>query len=194
MKAAYKVTGEEGDVIVFAESVDDAAQVGAFHLADAAEYVSVELKPDYDQYSELGYVPAEILIRDGWYFFCLQCESRVDSSFEDEDGEPVLPEYEGRHVFCCEMCQSQYHHDRKHEDADRAASKADMEQRYPGITRLSVYGGGDYSVYVQFHFPGGKHAVSWDSSKSEYVMVSPVDVPAWQAFAEQAKLARGEHV
>ncbi|QLE46475.1 hypothetical protein FD723_40400 (plasmid) [Nostoc sp. C052] len=62
----------------------------------------VERSPEYDKYAELGHVPREALMQDGWNFDCLCC----DRAFCKDDSE--APVFIDKKCFCSQSCYALY--------------------------------------------------------------------------------------
>lgn len=68
--------------------------------------VRVRRKKEWDQYAELGYVPKEVMIQDGWWFECYGYKQnprrRCCAHITEEENYKAV----GDKVFC-EDCSSQ---------------------------------------------------------------------------------------
>lgn len=80
--------GHEGySKIVFAETRGKAKAEGAVLLDRDFMEVSVDREKKYDQYADRGEVPKSVLISDGWWFTCCECEKMVDKDALLKGGE-----------------------------------------------------------------------------------------------------------
>ena len=181
-KKAFQVWAYDNETtIVFADRAVVARREGANDLNCEFESVeSCKRVPDFDQYAEAGFVPAEVLIDNGWWFECHGCYRTVNSDAEGTHRAygrhrtiTLKPIYEGSTVWCCPSCKARFEKDQRicAETQDKAIE--DMKQRlwrrFPGVEiatdgnwkpRASarkegrVYG--VTQVAVSFHFPGEK--------------------------------------
>lgn len=106
MTKAYQVQCEEegNAIIVFADSEDSARFEASSEVRSA--YTSATRKPEYDQYSGLGYVPQNILISDGWWFECHHCgQEMCHDSHDDEEINLEDVIYHRNAIYCNKECR-----------------------------------------------------------------------------------------
>ncbi|HEY9597427.1 MAG TPA: hypothetical protein V6D33_07125 [Cyanophyceae cyanobacterium] len=178
---AYEASDEEGAVIVFAKTEEEAVETGASELNTDAEATTVNRVPDYDQYASQGYVPVKVLYEDYWWFYCWRCGSKVSLLNEDE------PVFEEKRIFCNSTCQSSFHQGLAQRKEERGQAWQKLMDDFPGISMDACCGGGDYLVSIQFKFPGCKTRVSWSSDKPGVVRIPQVDLAAWDEFIKTSK-------
>lgn len=182
--------------IVFAEDTESALIIGHTkgYYVDSEDLVP-RRTPEYDQYAELGYVPPQVLLQNGWFFYCTECGSKVD-----EENEQELPDYieteenyfypdpvfEKSEVYCSTDCYlahlNRWRTIRKH----RKTARDYVLLHYPLLTDLHVYGGGKgYKTYVDFDF-GGTYAMNVvfdvEAGKPEQLSVRVQDSQVWDMF------------
>jgi hypothetical protein len=75
---AWYVSDKDGyGYIVFTETRGKARVLGMYELERDFIDVNVKRERKYDEYAEKGYVPIEVLLKDGWRFECCGCYSMV---------------------------------------------------------------------------------------------------------------------
>jgi hypothetical protein len=183
-KLAWCVEDEEGADIVFAKDEDTAKQIGASKFWSKAEYISAERAPQWNQFAELGYVPAKDLIEDGWRLTCHYCDKDVDSDEWDYDSDTRLHlVYDCKVVFCSQSCHDQHHHERDVAKVRMSQAKAILLSKYPGIYDLRVHSSGsNYPTYANFNAPGCQYRIEWASNDPHVVYVVQADQSAWAEF------------
>lgn len=195
---AYQVT-EPMDghaVVVFETNGAAARRKGAAKLEAAFEDIESCCRvPEFDAYAP-GPVPPLVLIDNGWWFECLECNRRVsldmEEELEDEGLDPASfqPVEQGSSVFCSSACQHKYETDK----IKKAEAKAELEriflEKFPGATVVSVHLGGhnlndpysgfNSAVYVLFTFPGSKRGNCKWVYGEEVCLISTGDLDAFQ--------------
>jgi hypothetical protein len=187
-KLAWMATDEDGSTIEFLaeEPIQE----------EDSEY-TYERKPEYDLYSSLGYVPSEVLIRDGWWLECWECGTRIDEDgsenpeyIDDEETpderEYLDPVFENQMIFCCWGCQQSFHETRAQIKAQRIAARLFIEAQFPGALKLSIYATTNEAT-ANFKFPGSVGRAEWDSKDPHHVTVLQVDAPVWRAWRRPIK-------
>ena len=109
---AYLVTEINENIggVVFAKSPVEARRIGA-SLYNDFEFagLSVKRREDFDKYEESG-VPARLLIEEGWWFECWNCDNTINENYlEDEELfiDDVIGVVSGQ-VFCHRGCQKEF--------------------------------------------------------------------------------------
>jgi len=100
---------------ILAETQEEALQIAKkLVIHSYLDDIKVKRYEEYDQFAELGYVPAEHLYNDFQVAFCEHCDRKVSQLFEpeDEDGWEDLPSYKPNFLkdlaFCCDSCLESY--------------------------------------------------------------------------------------
>jgi hypothetical protein len=161
-----------------------------FHatLADTdPEEGEPEPAPEFDQYEEIGHVPTEALIANGWYLYCDHCDRRSDCEEDDDyEGQQVEHVFRGQFYFCHPDCERSWQAQRDRAKADQAKFREYLTGKYPGITLGVIFGGDEYSLYVSCKFPGGSGSFS-QAAGDDKIYLSTAAVEAWTAFAADCK-------
>jgi hypothetical protein len=175
---------DSGAIIVFAGTENEARNIGAAELLTDSESVEAVRNPEYDRYSDLGYVPIKVLYDDNWWFECWHCQVKVydDCENEDEEGNFLEPVFERQRLFCSEACRHDFYVRVNANRQERDAVKQHLFVRLPGIAIASCHGGGEHGVWVEFSFPGGKYGVRWNSKDPDTFLVTVGDKENWAAF------------
>jgi hypothetical protein len=101
-KRAFVVSEDhEGKaIVVFAQHNVVARREGAQELNEEFEYVECRRAPEFDSFTEQGYVPRRALLAAGWWQQCHGpvCEKRLDG-----DQSTYILDEEDR-VFCSHTC------------------------------------------------------------------------------------------
>lgn len=99
MKKAYLVRSSMEDYaeIIFAETPGKSKTQSSYD--DDFIDISAKRVPQFDSYRELGYVPKNILIEDGWWFTCDDCSEQVT----DEDDYGYDPTHD---LIYCSDCRT----------------------------------------------------------------------------------------
>ncbi len=179
-RLAFYVENEDEANIVFAASEAE--------LEESGEWETIRREPGYDCYSEMPFVPAGLLVQNGWWFECWECTTRVDDDRWDyELDEPLEPVYRGRAVFCSSSCEHTYLEDMRFRKEKKDQGLQYLEKKFPGITIKGTFFT-NLCENVSFNFPGGKYVAEWErSDKGEFVSIRPEDLEAWNAYAERVK-------
>lgn len=82
--------GEGSSVIVFAETRGKARSEGASELDRDYMEVSINREARYDQYADKGEVPLEVLLKDGWWWTCKECDRQVTQVDIDYKGAKII--------------------------------------------------------------------------------------------------------
>ncbi len=180
-KRAFYVANDEDADIRFAHSPN------VLRKGELQEWEEITRKPEYDSYVDLGYVPAERLVSDGWTFRCYECDKEVNSEHWDyEEDVQLHPVYSGRVVFCSQICHDFYHHQKQLTKENKERTYADLMSRFPGIEITCGWAGPD-RAHVTFTFPGGEGDVEWTSEDPTHVYIQQRDLDAWNAYKESIK-------
>jgi hypothetical protein len=189
MSTAWKIKDDEGEWIVIAKDEWNARLKGAYYFLTDVEFVEAKRSPEWDEFSELGYVPPKAMIEVGWQLTCYECESVVDeeNEQEDEEGNEYYPEpvFEGQKVFCCQQCRDTWHRDRATEKQRKEEAIALLSKRYPKAQNIKAHGGspGD-DAYASFRFGNNKRA-KWKSSDPDVVTIRKIDKAEWDEWKWQ---------
>jgi hypothetical protein len=168
---------------------EDEAQLLFLHSANQArrtdEWETIERRPEYDCFAELGFIPDGLLFQDGWSSFCWECDRTIDSDCWDyEEDVELHPVFEGQRSFCSEACCNGWHEERRRRRELKAEAIALVTNRYPGSVIESVSVGlfGPTSKQrVEFSVPGVAGVV-WDSAEPDFVLIRKYDLEDWQAY------------
>ncbi len=97
MKTWVVSEGDFGDgcsVIAFAETRNEARNIGRSELDREYMEVTATRKKEYDKYADQEEVPCEVLVKDGWWFTCYgdYCyrNHNVDQEAIDHDGARII--------------------------------------------------------------------------------------------------------
>ena len=102
-------------VIVFAKHAVVARREGANELnIDFSDVEECKRAPWADEYADEPFIPAQVLIEQGWWMDCCNrhCGTRVSECSIDADY--LEPAYDGRNVFCSQECANE--HERTNND------------------------------------------------------------------------------
>lgn len=101
-KRAFTVSEDHDGkaVVVFAQHNVVARREGAQELNEEFEYVECHRSPEFDRFTDQGYVPRAALLEAGWWQTCHapRCEKRIDG------GEDKYIIDEQDRVFCSHAC------------------------------------------------------------------------------------------
>jgi hypothetical protein len=152
MKVAYQIADEESQKIFFStpETLSD-------DLLDSG-YEAELRTPEYDQYAILGYVPPSVLINDGWWLRCFECDEQIDS-----DSEKYVAE--GKRIFCCSECHEINHEHREAMRQTEQRLSSFLLQTFPGISDIFVYQDHE-GICAKFKFPGGERYATWHGARN----------------------------
>lgn len=147
-------------------------------------------RPRYDKYAP-GPVPPAVLIEDGWWFECAECNRRVNDDMEetDENGEMLCPTSDERYpdyIWCSSACRDKDIAGREAKRARLAVAKAEVAALYPGSEIDHIWEAGDDKIRAMVIVPGLKYRVNWEQGSST-IGVHPDDIPAWQAYKASLK-------
>lgn len=165
---AYYCEDEEGAQIIFANNPDHAAKRSYDGYAD-----KIKRCPEYDEWWWLGFVPDRVLIDDGWYGQCYYCEKRIDSD------EPLQIVEQNYRLFCSPDCLKAHNEESKIRRIRRQQIKCVLRSMFPGVRGLHVWGEAAW-----FKFPGGKYDVNWNTKSPDTVLLTQLDLPAWEKYRE----------
>ena len=98
---AWRVGNDEGATIIFNNHGLAARREGSEELDAEFDYVECDRARQYDKYSEQGYVPVEVLVKDGWWFECWNCSTVINECMDDFNR--VV--YAKHGVYCSSECQ-----------------------------------------------------------------------------------------
>jgi len=179
-KKAYTVYTQSEDGwstnadIAFCHSVNE--------LKRNEEYTGFERSPEYDDWAEIGYVPAGFLDLQGWWFNCWECEGRVDWD-DDDDGNPQHPVFCGTKAFCSAECCKAYDDKREKVRSMRAIARQQFDTLFPEATIISSWVQTEKNrVQFDFKFPGGKGWAHWSTDEPGAVSHERRDAGAWEAY------------
>jgi hypothetical protein len=195
MNKAYLIEdySEEGGVkydytaaIVFAPNGEEARQQANLLSYDAdSEYINCNKAPEYDQYSELGYVPAKVYYDNGWNLLCAYCTANVSTTIDYEDCEEVDedcytydPQFVDSLAYCCPSCKEEH-------TEDLLIRKQGLElfnSSFQNVEILDTYLTGNKALHVDFNFPGGSYKATWFSNNPTQANVVETDVEAWNKY------------
>lgn len=204
---AWKVEWEDGEdrcEIVFADTRNEARRAAD---TQDAEWLQITAKraPKFDGLTNPRALSMMQLL-EGWWFFCVDCEHKVDvdgcwDCAEEEAGED---EYAGDRldgafvtrngdVFCSEDCYHSWIARIASYRGNRLGVCLDAVERWPGIEIVHSNGlrGSNLNSFgaaggVTFKFPGGEHTVDWVRG-NPMVTVMQSDAEAWKLFAAECK-------
>jgi hypothetical protein len=173
MNLAYRVGDDEEQEVIFTSNSESML----FN-----NYEVVERCPNYDQYEKIGYVPSEVLINDGWWIDCSECETTVRGDYWDYENDVDLnPVFIGNSVFCCQAC---YDKSVERIEAIRQSERRVtnfLMSKYPEISNLQVYACTDEAV-ARFKFPGSKYEAEWRTNQPDCISYCQVDKEAAIAY------------
>lgn len=116
---AYKVKGDWGEEICF---YPDQSEADCW-------WDEVIAHPAFDQYEDLGYVPTEAFIADGWFLYCDECNRRSDGDDDDDEShhnsKPISHVFYGHFYFCHPDCEGEW---RKERDRAKAEKQAQLSE------------------------------------------------------------------
>lgn len=173
---AYKCLddGGEGEIQFFADAAEAEKYWG--------EEENTPRAPEFDQYEQLGYVPAEAMIANNWYQYCDHCGRRSDCEEDDDhDGQQVEHVFRGQFYFCHPVCEQSWRSERDRVKADQDRFCEYLLGKYPSLKLKGIHGGGKNSLYASADFPGGKCSFS-QAVGSEKVYLSTANMDAWKSF------------
>lgn len=178
---AYAVQDDEHGVIEFATNSASARRNGGNELGCEWEGVqSCHRAPWADEFAEQGWVPAEVLLANGWWQTCGGCGDQVYDDAEDEDGTPKEAIFSGRHVWCCQSCKDAEEQEAREEAARKQAVIDTTLERWPEAT-ITYASSHDRDRCVHFQFDGGSGQVTWQIG-AETVSIIQADLHAWKAW------------
>lgn len=184
-KLAYKVDSpdQEGSEIVFANSEDEARELGAQALDSwyCEEEYDVSLAPEFQEWEPLGFVPMRGLLAEGWWVYSAHHNHRLmesctkeqleryrkealeDFGIEDEDYslyiESELVESQDRRSIYRDMAEVEEHAYFIKEFKDSFEQfKQYVAEKYPQFEVVEWEG--DYPRYTKvalYTFPGAKY-------------------------------------
>jgi len=85
-------SSDDHDCIVFTETAGKARVLGMFEFGCDFIDINVRREKKYDEFAERGYIPVDMLLKDGWWFECSGCFSKVNKE------NNVL--IRGKNVYC----------------------------------------------------------------------------------------------
>lgn len=183
MLKAFRVQDEWGEgnaCVIFHTSNAAARRLGANEIDSEWETVSCTRAPQFDQYAELGRVPALAMLADGWWFNCPSCGKQVQDDVEEAGPPPVINGLD--EVFCSRECCDALAAKRAEHQQYIEAGKAEALRRWKGVTITSAYGSPETIVeFTLPHAPEGRGQIRWLVG-SDGVGVSPRDLPLWEAY------------
>lgn len=166
---AFLVTYEDGARIAFSSKAEGS------DLWEDFDYVeSVKREHRYDVYANLGYVPAEILHKDGWTLPCDECYSMFDVECWDyeEDRYVGPPVYDGTRFWCCQECHFAWESRATKNKKVSSQVKACIRSMYPRAYEISIWG-----ETCNFKLPGMVGKVEWRFIEDpSHVYVLPCDI------------------
>lgn len=182
--------------IVFHEHRAGAQRLGAAALETEFESVRCERAARFDAYAEQGRVPASALVRDfGWWIACGECGRRIDADHDDDDEfNTVSPDEmveEGDAVYCSPACRDAFHRRRKEAADARNRFAQELQERFPGISIVRVFGDERNPPEAFFTFPGGRVTVRASQRDRQRVAVDRQDLDAWKAYTATLKKEAG---
>ena len=146
------------------------------------EYETVERRLQYDQYSELGYVPKNVLLNDGWWFECNNCYKKINEErWNCEEGETIKPVFQNNWIFCCQECSEVAAQERQRHQQEKDKWTRFLTTNYPNISNLFVMVGTDIT-YASFKFPGSQYEAKWYSDRPNFVSYCLADEAAAQTY------------
>ena len=150
-----------------------------------SDYYAIIRKPEFDQYAEQGWVPAQAWIESGGWLECAHCGNQVDPELWNYDlDKPMEPVYVGAWVYCSVACQRAEQERKEQNRQKRQQILDEFRARFPFcepvVGQFFYVNTGDA---IEFTFPGGKGF--WDFTKPDYVSVARIYLESWKA-AEDA--------
>lgn len=180
VKLAWKVVndGYSGDydewsnIYVISSNHCSAKRIGAWQMGTDYEYVTAYRAPELDEYSDLGYIPPEVLIKKyGWEYECNQCGTKVayDKGFytvdEDWEEHEINPVFVGRDtVYCSQQCRDERLAEIEEHKKLVAEAKQKALEKFKQSEVLSVYRTtkDKKDVYgVELKLPYLEHKANW---------------------------------
>jgi hypothetical protein len=146
MKKAYLYTIEDAvdgddEIVIFSEAED------------------LPRLPEFDQYAQLGYVPAEAYFNAGWWHECHWCGATVQEDSEESE----FPVFEKSRSYCCQWCFDEDAKDRKIYYIRRAQLKAYLTSKFPNHRKLHIIGGSSsFRLSAMFYIEGVSGICTWD--------------------------------
>jgi hypothetical protein len=168
-KLAYRLADEDSEKIAFLTEEE---------ATSCSEEYEVIRAQEYDKYLEIGYVPIQVLLDDGWWFECHFCGQKVDAEAWDyNDDLPLDLVVLDRHIFCSQSCHDSYMNRKEYYRSEKQKWTNYLMQSFPQITSLHVVVGDD-RTYAQFLVPGCKYKVNWYSDNKGILNHSIADTDA----------------
>ncbi len=177
----------EGATIVFNNNETNARSNGAFEIGSEYEYVTCIRKKEFDQYSEAGFVPVEILIKKhGWWWGCFHCSNHVNEETEN-------PVYIPQGVYCSPECQQERANEIEKINSEYEQFQICILQNYTWLDIVKFSGGFPIKTpSVYFTFPGAKYKSQLSAQNNlkqkEYCYYVPNgDLEAFKKWAKTIK-------
>lgn len=167
MKVAYLIRDEETQKIFFSTP-----ETLTSDLRDTG-YEVQHRTPEYDQYAILGYVPPDVLINNGWWLHCFECDKYIDSGAEKYVTE-------GKRIFCCPECHAKNYENREAMRQTEQRASIFLTNKFPGISHIFVYQDHE-GLCAKFKFPGGERYATWHSARNSITYL-PQDEKAAIAY------------
>lgn len=149
LKAFYCYSGwSDAADIVFAGNRNKARWEFINHWCDGdLSDVSIRRARKYDGYGSADAIPVELLIGDGWYFYCQNCDMQMAEDTLEEENIQVSDVIGtlGGPVFCCAACE------KKHEERKQRDKRIKDEILRTMQWRLEDIFGRDNISYGEFH-------------------------------------------
>ena len=184
MKNVWVVSlNEDLHEIVFAENKQEAARIGACLLDSHPECVELEEKAEYNQYVDLGYIPSDVIYRDGLWNCCQNCYQ--DIVLEKGNPEPANLKdhiFAGELAFCDAQCKEEWEQDQQFLKKQIVKEQNFLLRVFPGIEFDSTEGGVSTPLAINFKFPGGVYTAGWCKDSPYTVEISRSDLDAWAKY------------
>jgi len=145
--------------------------------------------PEWDQYADIGYVPAAAFLAAGRAVLCDECDGDVTDGGE----APII---EGRAAWCSEWCRAKSAARIERMEEAKAEASGAVTSRRPWITvgRIFVGGNGkcdcwhanDENIVAWISFPGSKHDANTYCHGCGRISICAGDADAWRACEDRA--------
>lgn len=190
---AYQVDRDdyEGSVIVFDSHGLAARRRGAcmLDIGGDDEYCKVSRRKKYDQYAAQGYVPVEVLLEDGWWFYTAFDNNELREPWENYADEEENDDY---YTYIYDPLKLVFFQNQKGvwkdwDEMERHAYAIDaardrfdwwietVTRCYPHLTFTKFSGGpGHITHTAEYTFPGAKYGghIRWDWDENQHTPVT----------------------
>lgn len=168
---------EDGTFVLFFPSLIEAVR----KAQEMDEDTTVKAAPEFDQFWQLGYVPASALVENGWRLHCDHCEMSVDNDkWNYYKDVPIHPVFWQHKAYCC------FEHSLKAGKAKAIRAirfkqaRAFLLSCFPKAQNLHLYAS-DSNLFCSFRLEGAKYRASWASDNPDEVTVYPADSAVYKS-------------